>query len=158
MKACYKSLNVQHKISSVGLSLCLSLSVYLSLSQNAYVSLWEDRDIYSFHIPFSVNFYHSRIRHLEITFSCSLSFSLSLWFFPNTHHICVDSQLARSIWTVTVLGSNSGFLIICLIDYSLRFFFFFSLWVECEVLCHHSLSAGWKKQSDTVVVVGLWLV
>lgn len=96
-----------------------SLSLYLSLSQ----SLWErDRDIFSVHIPFSINVYqHSRFRRSEITFSCSLPLSLSLSVSPNTHHICVDSQLAQSLWAVTALG-RSSFPKICLIDWSFVFF------------------------------------
>ena len=103
-----------------------------------------------------MNFYqHGRLRDLEIILSCSLPFSLSLSVFPNTHHICVDSQLAHSVWTVTALGSKSSFPKIHLIDHSLLLFF--SLRVECEVLHHCGLSVGWQKQPDTVAVVRLGL-
>lgn len=130
-------LNLQ-KLTKGFLQLTL-FSLYLALSLSLYRG---DRHNSSFHIPFSINCcQHSRFRHLEIAFSCSLPLSLSLSLSPNTHHICVDSQLARSIWTVTVFGSNSGFPKICLIDYSLPFFHC-ELRVECEVLRHRSSSAG----------------
>lgn len=108
----YKSLKVQHRFSSVDLILSLYLCLFPTKT-----------DTFSFSYSI-INFYqHSRFRHLEITFSCSRPPSLSLSVSPNTHHISVDSQLAQSFWTVTVLGRNSGFPKIHLIDYFSSFLF-----------------------------------
>lgn len=135
----------------MGFSLLTLFSLPLSLSP----SLGKRQRHSEFSYPFSINLYqHSRFRHLEISLPCSLPLSLSVSVSTNTHHICADSQLARSAWSLflaeTAVSPKNTFN--WLFFFVLFCFFssvFVSVWVECEVLCPSSQPRlGWQQQTQ----------
>ncbi len=134
-------------INLLGLSLAFLQLLCLSPSQSVSVSSPKETET----LKFSYSTFNKLLStqpiqtlgdyFLLLSASLSLSLSLSVLLSPNTHHICVDSQLARNVWTVlTVLGRQSGFPKIRLIDC-----IFFSHWLtDWQWQC---CGCGWLRVS-----------